>query len=121
MNRDKLESAIKSSRDKDTCHYRSVDQRTTENPSIGQCAVTALVIQDFIWWELLYCLHHNHVRNKLPDGEIIDLTKDQFSEETVICLDQVLDRDEVLNNPRAKRAKTKERYQLLKSRVEKKI
>jgi len=61
------------------------------------------------------------VRNKLPDGEIVDLTKDQFSEETVICLDQVLDRNDALNNPRAKRAKTNERYQLLKSRVEKKV
>ena len=117
----KLEDAIRSSRDRETCYPKSVHKRSPDNPSLWQCAVTALVIQDYIWWEILFCLHNRHYRNRLPDWKIIDLTREQFSKYVFLCIGKVIDRDSFLKGESAIRAKTNERYQLLKNRIEKKL
>lgn len=52
-----------------------------ECPSLNQCAVTALVVQDYFGGELLRCLMTNgdsHYWNRLGTGNEIDLTTDQF-------------------------------------------
>lgn len=52
-----------------------------KNPSLNQCAITALVVQDYFDGELLRCLMTNgdsHYWNRLPDGTEVDLTEDQF-------------------------------------------
>ena len=50
------------------------------NPASGQCAVTALVVQDFLGGELLRALvgHVSHYWNLLPSGRELDLTIGQF-------------------------------------------
>lgn len=52
-----------------------------ERPSLGQCAVTALVLQDHLGGELLRAEVDgvSHYWNRLPDGTEIDLTRDQFA------------------------------------------
>jgi len=52
------------------------------NPAWGQCAVTALVVQDLLGGELLRCTvgHISHYWNRLPSGEEVDLTCDQFGD-----------------------------------------
>jgi hypothetical protein len=49
-------------------------------PSLGQCAVTALVIQDYLGGELMRAEvdGRSHYWN-VVDGEMIDLTRDQFA------------------------------------------
>ncbi len=116
-----LENAIRNSWDKKTCYPQSKSTRSSKNPSLWQCAITALIIQDYIWWELLFCSHNNHYWNRLSNWEIIDLTREQFDEKTVLCVDKVIERISCLIGKSAIRAKTNERYQLLKSRVEKKL
>jgi hypothetical protein len=53
-----------------------------DNPARGQCAVTALIVQDFFGGDLL-CAHINltpHYWNLLPNRYELDLTKGQFKE-----------------------------------------
>lgn len=51
-----------------------------ENPSRGQCAVTALVVQDLHGGELMRTTvgGESHYLNQLPDGVLVDITKEQF-------------------------------------------
>jgi len=53
----------------------------------------------------------------LPNGKEIDFTRDQFSDVTVCC-DEIKSREYVLESNPARSARTKERYRILKQRVE---
>lgn len=50
-------------------------------PSTGQCAVTALVVQDRFGGMLVRSVNEgdSHYWNRLPDGTEVDLTRDQFN------------------------------------------
>ena len=49
-------------------------------PSTGQCAVTAVIVQQQFGGELLRTINEgdSHYFNRLPDGLEVDLTRDQF-------------------------------------------
>ena len=58
---------------------------SVETPSWRQCAVTACVVQDLLGGEILWATattpdaeRHSHYFNRLPDGTVLDLTRDQF-------------------------------------------
>lgn len=87
---------------------------TAGSPSVGQCAVTALVVQDFLGGELLRAIVHggSHYWNRLPSGEEIDLTRDQFSSFPERIKGEVRSREYVLSNEN-----TRDRYLTLKERV----
>ena len=87
-------------------------------PSLNQCAVTALIVQDYFGGDLMRCPlsdGDSHYWNRLLDGNEIDLTFQQFAYthqtdkegETV-----VRQRDYVLSFP-----DTLKRYEILKNRV----
>ncbi len=92
---------------------------TPDCPSLNQCAVTALVVQDYFGGELLRCKMtdgDSHYWNRNPDGTEEDWTIEQFSfiEGKPLKDDYVIrEREYVLSFP-----KTKMRYKLLKERVE---
>jgi hypothetical protein len=72
-----LVQAIQQSWDGET----SVAPDWTESlPSRGQCAVTALVVQDYLGGDLLRATVEgtSHYWNRLPDGQIVDLSREQF-------------------------------------------
>lgn len=48
MEKQLIEKALKSSWSKETCYPPWARGWTTENPTKGQCAVTALVVQDYL-------------------------------------------------------------------------
>ena|SRR3989338_8145406 len=116
-----LEKIIQESWNRDTCYPKLRNEWTPENQARGQCAVTALIVQDYVGGDLLYCRHNEHYWNRLPSGEEIDLTRRQFSQETTICLDETHERDFVLNSEEAHITETSTRYQILKERVDKKL
>lgn len=60
----------------------SFERWTPSNRAGGQCAVTALVVQDFFGGELLRVENEgvSHYFNRLPDGREVDLTRSQFGE-----------------------------------------
>ncbi len=113
-----LETAFRRSWGKDTCYPGSRDLWNEKNPALGHCAVTALIIQDYFGGELVRCLHHHHYRNRLPDWKEVDFTKEQFSPDTVLCDDGVVQRNDILYSESAKKAETLERYNILSERVE---
>ena len=86
-----------------------------ENPAWGQCAVTALVVQDYLGGSLLSgnVEGFQHYLNRLPDEMEFDLTLHQFGAPRCISQLREADRNYVLSYP-----DTARRYRQLKSRVE---
>ena len=88
------------------------------NRAYGQCAVTALVIQDFFGGNLLRVEASgpdekvSHYYNRLRDGNIIDLTRRQFKEGTKFSDPEHREREYVLSYPA-----TASRYEVLRNRV----
>ncbi|MFH0892093.1 MAG: hypothetical protein V1867_04920 [Candidatus Falkowbacteria bacterium] len=112
-----LRDAIEASWGKDTCYPPLKDEWERNHPSFGQCAVTALVIQDYRGGKIAYCDHAHHYWNKIG-REKIDLTIAQFGPETEICEDGTRCRTYMFESAGAKKADTMQRYLLLKARVE---
>lgn len=58
------------------------DEWSEQNPARGQCAVTALIVQDMLGGILLRTViqGESHYFNQLPDGENVDLTLQQFED-----------------------------------------
>ena len=98
---------------------------TKENPAWGQCAVTALVAQDFFGGELLRAslkgiksveFMGSHYWNRLPNIEEEDFTQSQFTPGIKIPEGKVRTRKYLLSYP-----KTRKRYVALRIALEKQI
>lgn len=91
---------------------------TPDNPSSGQCAVSALVLQDYCGGEICRCVVAGtpHYFNRI-DGQVVDSTAAQFGT-VAINYDTatVRSRQRILRH-----ADTRRRYELLKERVERLI
>lgn len=85
-----------------------------ENPSLGQCAVTALIVQDLFGGELRRALitGGSHYWNRLPSGEEVDLTFEQFEIYPALSSVESRSRDYVLSFP-----STNARYRQLLSNL----
>lgn len=106
---------------KDTTSPTCSETWPEKNPALGQCAVTALVVQDLVGGELMRAVvgeYGSHYYNRLPSGQEVDLTREQFPVGTFIPPGKPADRQTVLTSDRAVAARTKERYELLKRRFD---
>ncbi|MBR1524882.1 MAG: hypothetical protein IJ641_10570 [Lachnospiraceae bacterium] len=104
---------------RETCAARMRMDWTEENKTLGQCSITAFLVQDIFGGKVYGIPLENgniHCYNDV-DGHVFDLTSEQFG-------------DKVLNytdNPEQSREKhfakddKKERYELLKSRLKRTI
>jgi hypothetical protein len=113
-----MENVLKKAWSKETCYLPDQEKWNNQNPAFGQCAVTALIVQDFFGGEILYCVHYHHYWNRLPNGEEIDLTRSQFGNKIRPCADKVVPREYILESEPAKKVKTLERYLLLRNKVD---
>lgn len=63
--------------------YEKDEYRKQGNRSFGQCYVTARTVNHILGWEILHYVKRNekinHYWNRLPDGQEIDFTSDQFN------------------------------------------
>jgi hypothetical protein len=86
-----------------------------ENPAWGQCAVTALVLQDLLGGDLMFgeVNGFQHYWNRLPGDSEVDLTLRQFESVNRIEHRRKADRAYVLSFP-----DTRRRYRKLLSRVQ---
>ncbi|MGV8162845.1 MAG: YunG family protein [Candidatus Nanoarchaeia archaeon] len=116
-----LTAALRKSWNKDTCHLPISNNWSNKNRALGQCIVTALIVQDYFGGEILHCKHTHHHWNRISTGEEIDLTKEQFPPGTKICVDDINTRDFLLTNPGAIKSETLKRYLILKESVEKNL
>lgn len=92
---------------------------TESNPSLGQCAVTALLVHEMIGGHIMRTVVPglgSHYYNILPDGRVCDLTRAQFPKGTEIPDGKIAEREDVLGTERARAARTQERYALLLAR-----
>ena len=119
-----LERALQKSWCKETAYQ--ADDWSETNPAIGQCAVTALLLNDYFGGEIVWSeailpngQFISHYFN-LIDGKEIDLTRSQFPEGTFIPpgvkknKNFTTTREYILSNEN-----TKKRYELLKERTKK--
>lgn len=121
MRPETLEIALRQSWDQKTCYPPLRYRWTPDSPALGQCAVSALVVQDFFGGDLLFCRHQNHYWNRLPTQNEVDFTKIQFPAGTLFCQDSLASRRDTLFSWDALKASTPFRYLLLKRRVVEKL
>ena len=117
MDIESLRSLLNWSWEKDTCSPGLRDKWTKDNKTLGQCAITSLIVNDFFGGKIMRCMASSgsHYYN-LIDDELVDLTVEQFLGEIPGYLEgQERTREYLLGNE-----DTRNRYLLLKSNVEKK-
>lgn len=90
----------------------------TTNPAWGQCAVTALVVQDLFGGVVLrgFVNGIEHYWNRLPNESDVDLTRVQFPEIRDVAAVVPVSREFILASP-----STSGRYQDLRRRVLKQV
>lgn len=117
INLNLLKRAIEKSWSPDTCYPSQKNSWDKNAPYVGQCAVTALVIQDFLKGKIVYTSNLHHYWNILPNGTIVDLTEQQFPQRIDRNEYKHISRDYILNSSRADEAETHKRYKIFKKRV----
>ena len=107
-----LQRAVEAAWTRDTSS--DPERWSSDNPAFGQCAVTALVMQDFLGGTLLRTVvgDISHYWNELPTGEELDLTRRQFGDHYVPEGREHRDRGYVLSY-----SETQRRYARLCERV----
>lgn len=112
---DVLISALEKSWCKETSYREYRDAWTEENPAAGQCAVTALVVNDYFGGDILHGksdLGAEHYWNVVGSVKI-DVTKRQFLMNQTFHDTEVIDRDTILSS-----GDVLERYAKLRFRTE---
>lgn len=110
----RLQLALQRAWSRETSYSKSAASWSPENPAVGQCAISSLVVNDALGGELAWVMvgDISHYFNVI-DGEIIDLTSDQFGDVVVDYADYTVEsRDSVLESD-----ETQRRYALLKRRL----
>ncbi len=103
-----IDEAIRACWSPETCDPVDLEDWSDANPARGQCAVTALVVQDILGGELLVAeVHHAdgtrqgvHYWNRLASGAEVDLTRAQFTNGEVIGSADVVLRPKDVNHGR---------------------
>ena len=115
---EQLTTALREAWGRDTCDPHDVPDWTPENPSRGQCGVTALIVQELFGGELVLgevfvdgTKVGHHWWNHLPGGHDVDLTADQFRPDERIVGRELHPVPE--NGPE----RCREQWELLRSRV----
>lgn len=106
-----LKKVLNESYTKITCYPKCREKWSINNRSVGQCAITCLIVNDYFDYSIYKCEVNgiSHYFNMDKD-RIIDLTKEQFSDNNVEyrAIEEVT-REDILTN-----YNTKNRYLLLK-------
>lgn len=110
---DEVCKIVSMSFNKDTCYPALRDKWCEENRTLGQCAITALVLNDFLGGKIMRCESEtgSHYYNLIND-QIVDLTVSQFNNLPNYQISTERSREYLLSNE-----DTKNRYKLLLERV----
>ena len=82
MDIESLRSLLNLSWEKDTCSHGLRDKWTKDNKTLGQCAITSLIVNDFFGGKIMRCMAStgSHYYNQIGDN-LVDLTVEQFGGE----------------------------------------
>ena len=114
MELDKLETILNGLYSKETCYPECRNQWNDDNKTLGHCAIVALIINDYFGGYICKIKVNNisHYFN-IIDGEIVDLTSEQFKINDISYANYVIKtREDVLMNE-----DTKKRYEILKLKI----
>jgi hypothetical protein len=121
-----IERAIREAWSLDTAEED--DGWTSDNPSRGQCDITALVVQDLLGGDVLGAdvfldgaRIEGHMWNRLPSGIEVDLTREQFRRGEIIGEPRVGRRTSAIADPRHRRYHRYEAYLVLSERVRRRL
>lgn len=116
MNIQKLKELLYKIYSPDTCYSNIKNNWNKNNPSLGHCAITSLIVNDYFNGKILRCKtkEGTHYYN-LIDDKVIDLTVEQFQGKIPDYREsEEKTREEILENN-----DTIYRYKLLKERLSK--
>ena len=107
-----LEEALVQSYSKDLCYSKVGSLWKRENPYIGMCAITALIVQDYFGGDIAKIKVDgiSHYFNFIQD-QVVDFTVKQFSKVIFYHDYRIVDRKDILTED------TRKRYELLKKKV----
>ena len=118
LNTELLRPILRRSWGPDTCDPHDLADWRPDNPARGQCGVTALVVQELLGGDLVLgevfvdrTKIGHHYWNRLPDGQDVDFTGDQFYPSEAVRGGQVQQRPP--NAP----TRCREQHELLRHRV----
>jgi hypothetical protein len=100
---------IKLSWSLETCYPSLRDKWSPKLPEVGQCVVSALLLQELFGGFIVFNQDYNHYWNILPDREV-DLTRKQFGDIRCMTIDGYKEREVFLSNEN-----TRLRYSILKN------
>lgn len=116
----KLKEKLKTAWSKESSY--EPEKWTAENPSYGQCAITACIVQDVLGGDIVVAdytqpdgVKGQHFFN-MVSGQCIDLTRDQFMPDTVIKEPHPSSRYYILSYK-----STRTRYEILKSALKREL
>jgi len=101
------------------------DNWTPENPAWGQCAMTSLIVNDYLGGKIVRAFVRadgkriRHYFNIIDDSSVVDLTRQQFPEGTKVP--KGVERNTIFPSTRdylLSAPYTKDKYKLLKARFE---
>ena len=116
---DDFKDALRRSWTAETCSPSWREKWRPDNPSAGQCAITALLVNDYLGGEIMRCMTEDgsHYYNLMYGSIVLDFTEEQFGGKTPDYRSgEPRTREYLLSN-----ADTAQRYELLKSNFEKSI
>ena len=103
----------------ETCAPRLRENWSPENPTLGQCSITAFLMQD-IYGGKVYGIPRSdgnfHCFNDV-DGCVFDLTSEQFKDETL----DYSDCPEQFREVHFQKEEKRQRYEVLKARIKKQL
>lgn len=107
--------AIKKSWCKETCYPKERDLWSKKNPTLGQDAVTSILLYDYFKGNIKKCFVNGNAHYfNIIQKEIVDLTQEHFLGQEILYEQAVYKkRSDLLKNENVKK-----RYLLLKERVE---
>ena len=107
-----LEKALLNSYEKELCYEKVRENWTEENKTLGMCAITSLIVNDYFKGEIAKIKVDgiSHYFNIINDS-IVDLTASQFNEKIDYKDYKIINREDVLTED------TNNRYKKLKEKI----
>ena len=109
-----FKTALEKSWGKDTAYHKDAPNWTAENPALGQCAITALLFNEFFGGQIFSGVSETgivHYWNELS-GVKVDLTKQKFKNNLTFGNVTEWNRNDLLET-----GNVAERYAVLKQRL----
>lgn len=113
----RMSAALSGAWNKETAYPKDQSRWHEGVPSIGQCAVTSLLVQNRLGGKIHRNDAFHHYWNEMPSGALVDFTHEQFKIADPISSEGVVSRDLLISGKGASEARTKERYKVLRRRV----